>query len=102
MQKPSLGLRAGIAALALAACVVGMTLNGAASQERYRRGSKGEPLAIGVVGGFIPGALVAGVSRTRNYIVGSDDVEPQVRCWWVREDVWNGYDHIPQRVRVCR
>lgn len=67
----------------------------------YARGQQGAEKSPGVIGGSRIGAMAADVSRTRNYWRVDDDVEPAVRCWWNRVDVWNGYDHIPRRVRVC-
>ncbi len=67
-----------------------------------RRNTRGAEYPTGVIGGFLPGIVGAGVARQNSAVRKYIEVDPPVRCWWQREDVWNGYDYIAERVRVCQ
>ena len=97
----------GISAAVLAAGLLALA-SGPASAQYYRRGPNAGAVAAGVVGGMALGALAAGAARPYygpgpEYVV--EDYPPpprRVRCWYEREDVWDGYGYVPHRVRVCR
>ena len=85
-----------MAAVAVVSALLALSLTQAAAQFRQRRGLlPGGPMATGVVGGFPLGAVAAGVFRPRYYPAGGGHEPPPVRCWWQREDIWNGYDYVP-------
>ena len=94
--------RAVLAAAALVLAPSFARADDANAPRHYVRGQQGAEKPPGVVGGFLPGAALAGVLFSEHYLKVDDDVAPPVRCWWNRVDVWNGYDHIPRRVRVCQ
>lgn len=90
-------------AMFAALAVVCAGVGDAAAQYRYRKKNlAGAPMATGVVGGFAFGALLAGVARPRYYPATGDHPYPPMRCWWERKDTFNGYDYVPERVRVCQ
>ena len=110
-------LRSGIAMAALAGLLLSLTPDEASAQYR-RRGPGAGAVAAGVVGGLALGALAAGAARPYYYGPGphyygpgpayvvEDDLPPpprhRPRCWFEREEVWDGFGYVPQRVRVCR
>jgi hypothetical protein len=88
---------------ALAGLLMGAITTDASAQYRYRKKNlQGAPMASGVVGGFAIGALLAGVARPRYYPATGNHEDPPTRCWWERKDIWNGYDYVPERIRVCQ
>ena len=94
-------LAAGLTALMLAG-----SMGDASAQYYRRRGPSGAAVAAGVVGGLALGALAAGAVRGPYYdpygpVPVYADPPPRPRCWYEREDVWNGYTYVPRRVRVC-
>jgi hypothetical protein len=106
MALSSNWVRSVVAASAVVA-ILGASVGEASAQYRRYRGPSGGALAAGVVGGLALGALAAGAARGPYYDpyyapapVYADPVPP--RCWYEREDVWNGYTYVPRRVRMCR
>ncbi len=110
-------LRCGVAVATLAGVLLTLAPMEASAQYR-RRGPSAGAVAAGVVGGLALGALAAGAARPYYYGPGpyyygpgpayvvEDDLPPpppvRPRCWFEREDVWDGYGYVPRRVRVCR
>ncbi len=110
-------LRCSVAVATIAGVLLTLAPTEASAQYR-RRGPGAGAVAAGVVGGLALGALAAGAARP--YYYGSDpyyygpgpayvmdeDLPPppraRPRCWFEREDVWDGYGYVPRRVRVCR
>ena len=108
-------LRRGVVAAALAAGFLAFAPMEASAQYYHRRGPSGGAVAAGVLGGRALGALAAGAARPyydapRPYYgpapayAYEDELPPPPppRCWFEREDVWNGYGYVPRRIRVCR
>ena len=110
-------LRCGVAVAGLAGVLLALAPTDASAQYR-RRGPGAGAVAAGVVGGLALGALAAGAARPYYYgpspyyygpgpaYVFEDELPPppryRPRCWFEREDVWDGYGYVPRRVRVCR
>ena len=107
----------GVAVAALASLLLTLSPSEASAQYR-RRGPGAGGVAAGVVGGLALGALAAGAARPYYYgsspyyygpgpaYVMEEDLPPpprvRPRCWFEREDVWDGYGYVPRRIRVCR
>jgi len=110
-------LRCGVAVATLAGLLLALAPTDASAQYR-RRGPGAGAVAAGVVGGLALGALAAGAARPYYYgpspyyygpgpaYVVEDELPPppryRPRCWFEREDVWDGYGYVPRRIRVCR
>ena len=107
---PSRSVRSAVAVAALAGSLVALMPGEASAQYYRRRGPDAGAVAAGVVGGLALGALAAGAARPAPYYYGPgptyvyEDVPPPPppRCWYEREDVWNGYAYVPRRIRVCQ
>ncbi len=102
-------IRFGVASAALVSALVALGPTEAAAQYYHRRGSNAGAVAAGVVGGLALGALAYGAARPHYYGPGPAYVveeelppPPRPRCWFEREDVWDGYGYTPRRIRVCR
>jgi hypothetical protein len=107
-----------LAAATVAGVLITLAPLEASAQYNRRRGAGSGAVAAGVVGGLALGALAAGAARPYYYgaapgyygqgpvYVLEDDLPPppprRLRCWFEREDVWDGYGYVPRRVRVCR
>ncbi len=97
------------ASFALSGALVALAPSEASAQYyNYRRGSNAGAVAAGVVGGLALGALAVGAARPYYYGPAPAYVfeeqyppPPPPRCWYEREDVWNGYGYTPRRIRVC-
>jgi hypothetical protein len=101
----SRALRSGVILGALAVGALALGANEASAQWRHRGGGGwgGPGIAAGVLGGVAAGAIIAGAGNPY-YGYGPAPVPvygPGPRCWFEREDVWNGYNYVRQRVRVC-
>jgi hypothetical protein len=104
-----LGLKSATAAI-VAAGLLAVTATHADAQWRYRHGwhhggwGGGGAVAAGVVGGLALGALAAGAARPYYYPepVYAAPPPPPGACWYEPEDVWNGYNWVRHRVRVCQ
>ena len=109
-------LRCGVAVATLVGVMLTLAPTDASAQYR-RRGPGAGAVAAGVVGGLALGALAAGAARPYYgrdpyyygpgpaYVMEEDLPPPpryRLRCWFEREDVWDGYGYVPRRVRVCR
>ena len=112
-------LRCGVAVATLAGLLLTLSPMEASAQFR-RRGPGAGAVAAGVVGGIALGALAAGAAAPYYYRPGpgayyygpgpayvvDEDLPPpprvRPRCWFEREDVWDGYGYVPRRIRVCR
>ena len=99
--------RFGAASAALVSALVALGPTQASAQYYHRRGPDAGAVAAGVVGGLALGALAAGAARPY-YAPGPAYVveealppPPPRRCWYEREDVWDGYGYRPHRIRVC-
>jgi len=109
-------LRRGVVAASLAGSLLALVTTDASAQYYRRRGPSAGAVAAGAVGGLALGALAAGAARPYYYsappylgpgpsYVMEDELPPpprRLRCWFEREDVWDGYGYVPRRVRVCR
>ena len=106
-----------VIALSLCGVLLPLVPTDASAQYYRRRGPSSGAVAAGVVGGLALGALAAGAARPYYYgappyggpgpaYVMEDELppppRPRLRCWFEREDVWDGYGYVPRRVRVCR
>ena len=106
LPRPGLK-RAALAAGITALMLVGSMDEASAQYRRYRRGPSGAAVAAGVVGALALGALAAGAARRPYedpyYAPAPVYADPpyRPRCWFEREDVWNGYTYVPRRVRIC-
>ena len=110
-------LRGGVAVATLVGVLLTVASTDASAQYR-RRGPGAGAVAAGVVGGLALGALAAGAARPYYYgrdsyyygpgpaYVMDEDLPPppraRPRCWFEREDVWDGYGYVSRRIRVCR
>lgn len=103
-------LRGGVVLAAVAMGLLALTPEQAAAQY-YHRGPNAGAVAAGVVGGMALGALAAGAANPYYgpyygpgpaYVVEDYPPPRRPRCWYEREDVWDGYGYVPHRVRVCR
>ena len=110
-------LRCGVMVATLTGVLLTLAPTDASAQYR-RRGPGAGAVAAGVVGGLALGALAAGAARPYYYgrdpyyygpgpaYVMEEDLPPpprvRPRCWFEREDVWDGYGYVPRRIRVCR
>lgn len=105
LHKP---FRFGVASAALVSALVALGPSQASAQYYGHRGPGAGAVAAGVVGGLALGALAAGAARPYYgpgpaYVVEEELPPPPVRrCWYEREDVWDGYGYRPHRIRVCR
>ena len=108
-------LRKLVVNLSLLGVLLPLVPTDASAQYYRRRGPSNGAVAAGVVGGLALGALAAGAARPYYYgappyygtgpaYVMEDELPPpsRRRCWFEREDVWDGYGYVPRRVRVCR
>lgn len=66
---------------------------------RHRGYAPGAALGLGVAGGLLAGAVIAGAARPAPVIVGEPVYERE--CWYERRRVWDGYGYARERVRVC-
>jgi hypothetical protein len=105
----------GLAAAVLVAGLLVVAPLEASAQYYHRRGPGAGAVAAGVVGGLALGALAAGAARPYYgpqpyygpgpaYVMENELPPPprRLRCWFEREDVWDGYGYAPRRIRVCR
>lgn len=94
--------RGAIAAAGVAAISAFVMSAASADAQYYRRGrgyyAPGAAIGLGVAGGLLAGAAIAGAARPAPVIV-EEPIERE--CWYERRRVWDGYGYIRQRVRVC-
>ena len=61
----------------------------------------GAGLAFGILGGLAAGAVIAGAASNNGYAYGPGYYAYGSRCYWQRQQVWDGYGYRWQRVQVC-
>jgi hypothetical protein len=70
-------------------------------------GSDGGAIAAGVIGGMALGAIAAGAAGAAPppppppVYYAPAYAPPPPRCWHEPQQVWNGYEYVVRRVRVC-